>query len=39
MVGCKDVKNRSLWEYFSDICEKIKPTLVEIELGAKERSK
>lgn len=23
-------KNRSLWEYFSDVCGRIKPTFVEI---------
>ena len=31
--GCDAAKNRSLWEYFSDVSGRIKPTFVEIELG------
>lgn len=39
MVGCKEVKKRYLWKYFSDVCGKIKPTFVEIALGTKESRK
>lgn len=39
-MNFKDVKKkRYLWKYFSDICGKIKPTFVEIALGAMESRK